>query len=291
MRVYTKTFIAAVLIALSLFASFAAAAEVEVLWLGHSTVRITSTGGKVIVIDPFLKLNPQTPIEYRDLKALGSVDLILISHGHDDHISDLKELASLTGAQVVSPYAFAHNLVSLGILDADKIVAMQMGGTVTPIGRGIKVHMVPAEHESFIDLDTFGLQLRLQPADPNVQIGQGQEPRVRMLSGGSPVGYVVELENGFSIYHTGDTAAFGDMALIREFYKPDLALVCIGGHFTMDPIGAAYAVREFIKPKQVMPMHFGTFPAINRTPEEFKEALGDAPVEFLDVKPGQALKY
>jgi len=108
---------------------------------------------------------------------------------------------------------------------------------------------------------------------------------------GASVGYVVELENGFKIYHTGDTGVFGDMALINTFYAPDLALVSIGGYYTMDPEGAAYAVRELIKPKQVVPIHYGTFPVINRTPAEFKEALGDSPVEVLDVNPGQVLKF
>ena len=105
------------------------------------------------------------------------------------------------------------------------------------------------------------------------------------------MGYVVELENGFTIYHSGDTDVFGDMALINRFYTPDLALVCIGGHFTMDPESAAYAVRELIKPAQVVPIHYGTFPIINRTPAEFKEAMGDSPIEVLDANPGQALKF
>jgi len=108
---------------------------------------------------------------------------------------------------------------------------------------------------------------------------------------GAAVGYVVELENGFKIYYSGDTGVFGDMALINTFYAPDLALVTIGGYFTMDPEGAAYAVRELIKPKQVIPIHYGTFPVINRTPAEFKKALGDSPIEVLDVNPGQALKF
>jgi L-ascorbate metabolism protein UlaG (beta-lactamase superfamily) len=105
------------------------------------------------------------------------------------------------------------------------------------------------------------------------------------------VGYVIELENGFTIYHSGDTAVFGDMALINRFYEPDLALVCIGGYFTMDPEGAAYAVRELIKPKQVIPIHYGTYPSINRTPAEFKAALGDTRIKMLVVEPGKAVRF
>lgn len=255
-----------------------ASAEVEVLLLSHATTRITSVTGKVIVIDPFLTKNPTTPAPYRDLDALGKVDLILITHGHGDHTTDLPALARLTGAAVVANYELANNLVALGLLDNETVIAMNKGGTVEPLGRGIKVHMVPAEHSSSVDLSTFGLR----DSGPNA---------LRHVAGGAPVGYVIELENGFKIYHSGDTAVFGDMALIGDLHKPDLALVCIGGHFTMGPEGAAYAIRNLIKPKQVIPIHYGTYPVINRTPAEFKEALGDAPVEMLDVVPGKPLKF
>jgi L-ascorbate metabolism protein UlaG (beta-lactamase superfamily) len=135
--------------------------------------------------------------------------------------------------------------------------------------------MVPAEHSSSADL------VAIKP----------EATGVRHIDGGVPVGYVIELENGFRIYDTGDTDVFGDMALISKFYKPDLALVCIGGHFTMDPERAAYAVRELIRPKQVIPMHYGTYPVINRAPAEFKAALGNTPIKVLDVKPGEAVKF
>ena len=258
-----------------LLAGAASAQQVEVLWLGHSTFRITSTTGKVIVIDPFLTKNPRTPPKYKDLKALGKVELILVTHGHGDHVVDLVELAKMTGATVVASYEFANNLVALGMLDGSKTIPMNKGGTVAPLGPSIKVHMVPAEHSSSADL------LSLKPDTTGV----------RHIAGGTAVGYVLELESGFRIYHTGDTDVFGDMALIHQFFKPDLALVCIGGHFTMDPERAAYAVRELIRPKQVMPIHYGTFPLINRTPAEFKAALGSTPIKVLDVKPGEALRF
>ena len=253
------------------------AADVEVLWLGHATVRFTSVEGKVIVVDPFLKKNPKTPVKYRDLKALGKVDLILVTHGHRDHVLDLKELADLTGAKVAAPYGFALNMVSLGIIDGDKSIGMNKGGTISPIGRGIKIHMVPAEHGSNVDMAMLGMKL-----EPNTP---------RALEAGPAVGYVIEFENGFSVYHSGDTAVFSDMALIHEFYKPSLAMVCISGHFTMDPAGAAYALRNFLKPEQVIPIHYGTFPVINRTPAELKQAMGDSPIEILDVEPGQAMRF
>jgi L-ascorbate metabolism protein UlaG (beta-lactamase superfamily) len=241
----------------------ALAKQVELLYLGHSTIRITSTAGKVIVIDPFLTKNPKAPEKYRDLKALGKVDLILVTHGHGDHARDLGELARLTGATVIANWEYAFQLGNIGLIDIDKAIGMNKGGTVAPLGRGIKVHMVPAEHSSSVDLLNLGL---LTP-----------DSNHRFLAGGVPVGYVVELENGFKIYHSGDTDVFGDMALINKFYRPDLALVCIGGHFT--------------KPKQVIPIHYGTYPVINRTPAEFKAALGDSSIKVLDVNPGQTLKF
>ena len=258
-----------------LFEGVALAERGEVVWLGHSTFRITSTTGKVIVIDPFLKRNPRAPAKYKDLKALGKVDLILVTHGHGDHVSDLGELASMTGAAVVINFELGNNLVALGVLDGSKTITMNKGGTVTPLGPGIKVHMVAAEHSSSADLS------QLKP----------EATGVRHIDGGTAVGYVVEFENGFKIYHTGDTDVFGDMALISKFYKPDLALVCIGGHFTMDPERAAYALRELIRPKQVIPIHYGTYPVINRTPAELKGALGNAPIKVLDMKPGDAVKF
>lgn len=264
--------------AVLLFSGVALAEQVELLWLGHATTRITSTTGKVIVIDPFLTKNPKAPQKYRDLKALGKVDLILVTHGHGDHTRDLGELARLTGATVVANWEYALQLARLGVIDTKKAIAMNKGGTVTPLGRGIKVHMVPAEHGSSVDLLTLGLQ-------------EPDSDSARFLAGGVSVGYVVEFENGFKIYHSGDTDVYGDMALIHKFFRPDVALVCIGGHFTMDPERAAYAVRELIKPKQVIPIHYGTYPIINRTPAEFKAALGDGPIKVLDVKPGQTVKF
>ncbi len=252
-----------------------ATGQVEVVWLGHSTFRITSTAGKVIIIDPFLTRNPRTPAKYKDLRTFGKVDLILVTHGHPDHISDLPELAKLTGATVVTNYELGNNLVALGFLEGSKTIPMNKDGTVAPLGPGIKVHMVPADHSSSVDL------MAIKP----------ETTGARHISGGAAVGYVLEFENGLKIYDTGDTAVFGDMALINRFFKPDLALVCIGGHFTMDPEQAAYALRELIRPKQVIPTHYGTYPIINRTPAELKAALGDATIKVSDVKPGEAMRF
>ncbi len=268
-------------IGFALFALFTAstfAAQIEVLWLGLGVVRITSTTGKVILVDPFIKQNPKMPPQYKDLKALGKVDVILVTHGHSDHVADLEALARLTGATVVANFELSRQYIEMGRLEPRKVVAMNKGGTVTPLGRGIQIHMVRAEHSSSLDL------VISPPPDWTTKM-------LRHLDAGAPVGYVVELENGFSIYLSGDTDVFGDMALINQFFKPDLAIVSIGGHFTMGPRRAAYAVRELLKPKQVIPIHYGTYPVINRTPAEFKAALGDTSIELLVPEPGQALMF
>jgi L-ascorbate metabolism protein UlaG (beta-lactamase superfamily) len=135
--------------------------------------------------------------------------------------------------------------------------------------------MVQAEHSSSADL----LSLKPDATGP------------RYIAGGVAIGYVIEFENGFKIYDAGDTDVFGDMALISRFYKPDLALVPIGGHFTMDPEHAAYAVRELIRPKLVIPTHYGTLPVINRTVAEFRTALGDSPIKLIEMKPGETVKF
>jgi L-ascorbate metabolism protein UlaG (beta-lactamase superfamily) len=276
MSLSTKSIIAVVAATLLWLGSAAVCAEqIEVLWLGHSAFRITSATGKVIVVDPYLKKNPRTPAKYKDLSALGKVDLILVTHGHGDHVRDLEELARLTGATVVAPYELVLNFVALGWLDASKTIAMNKGGTVEPLGPSIKVHMVPAVHSSSVQ----------------IEMDKPDAKGLRYFYGGEPVGYVIEFENGFKIYDTGDTDVFGDMALIGRLFKPDLALVCIGGHYTMDPEGAAFALREYIRPKQVIPQHYGTYPVINRTPAELKSALGNSPIKVLDMKPGDALRF
>lgn len=278
MSAFVRAMLTPVLAVLFLFSEVALADEIEVQWLGHATTRIKTTSGKIIVIDPFITGNPTTPAEFKDLSALGPVDLILVTHGHADHVADLGELARMSGAKVVANYEMALQWAALGVIDGDNVIDMNKSGTVTPLGADIKVHMVPAEHSSSVDLPSLGLP----PVQENGQ---------RFLDAGAPVGYVIELENGFKIYHSGDTGVFGDMALIHDLYAPDLALVCIGGHYTMGPQGAAYAMRELVKPKQVIPIHYGTYPIIDGTPAEFKAALGATSIQVLDVTPGQVVNF
>ena len=265
----------------SLWVADVSSAAVEVLWLGHGTVRLTSDTGKVIMIDAFLEKNPATPERYRDLGEIGKVDLILVTHGHIDHVDDLEELASLTVAKVVANYEYGLQLIRLGVVPRTQVIAMNKGGTITPLGRGIKVHMVPAEHSSSVDVRVFA---------PHFE-GVIDPQRLGYLDGGTAVGYVVDFEDGFTVYASGDTDVFGDMGLIGELFSPDLELACIGGHFTMGPERAAYAMRELVKPRIVIPIHYGTYPVINRTPAELEAALSETSIEVLALEPGEAAEF
>jgi L-ascorbate metabolism protein UlaG (beta-lactamase superfamily) len=246
--------------------------KVEVLWLGQSCFRITTAGGKVIVTDPWLIQNPRTPPEFKKLEALGKVDVILVSHGHADHFADAPALAKMHKAPVRAPGDMNASLVSLGILPPELAPRFNKGGTVE-VAPGVKVTAVRAEHSSVINF-------RNPVTD-----------RLEVHYGGEPLGYIIELENGFRIYHAGDTAVFGDMKYIGERYKPDLALLPIGGNFTMDPADAAFATKELIRPKTVIPMHYGANPLARGTAAEFVEAMGTSPVKVLVAVPGQALSF
>ncbi|MCX7173519.1 MAG: metal-dependent hydrolase [Proteobacteria bacterium] len=247
--------------------------KVEVLWLGQAAIRITTPGGKVIVIDPWLKTNPKTPPEYKDLDALGKVDLVLVTHGHFDHLADAAELAKKHKVLLYSPAGLNQSLVKLGEMPAELAPGMNKSGTVTPLGPNIKITMTHAEHSSEY--------VWKNPASGKDEVHVG----------GEPVGYIVELENGFKIYHMGDTGLFGDMKLIGEQYKPDLILIPIGGNFTMDPQHAAVATRDFIKPKYALPIHYGTYPILKGTPEEYIKALGTTSIQVFPIKPGEKLVF
>lgn len=254
-------------------ATAADSGKVEVQWLGQATTRITTPGGKVIVIDPWLTNNPKSPEAYKKLEALGKVDLILVTHGHGDHFGDAPALAKLTGAPVYGPAGLIQSAITLNILSSEQATRFGKSGTVTPIGANIRVTATHAEHSSEL--------LWRNPATGK------DETHV----GGEPQGYIIELENGFRIYHMGDTGLFGDMKLIGEYYHPDLVLIPIGGHYVMDPKDAAYAVRNFLKPKFAIPIHYGTTPQLKGTPEEFIKALGDTPTKVFTMKPGDKLDF
>jgi len=248
--------------------------KVEILWLGQSAMRITTVTGKVIMIDPFIMNNPKTPAAWKNLDALGKLDLILVTHGHGDHLGDAPELAKKNNVPVWGPAGLNQVLITLGILPEKLSPRFGKGGTITPFGPGgVKITATHAEHSSEI--------LWTNPATG--------KPESHL--GGEPVGFLIELENGFKIYHMGDTGLFGDMKLIGEYYKPDLVMIPIGGHFVMSPKDAAYATREFLKPKYAIPVHYGTFPVLRGTPKEYIEALGKTATQVIVMNPGDNVTF
>ena len=250
----------------------ASAARAEVLWLGQAAFKITTPGGKVVVTDPWLRTNPLTPANYKQLDAFGRIDVLLVSHGHFDHIADAPALAQQYNVPIRAPGDLNQTLTTLGVLPANLLPRMNKGGTIEP-APGIKVTAVHAEHSS--------VYVWRNPASNKDETHPG----------GEPVGWLIELENGFRIYHAGDTAAFGDMRLIGERFKPDLALVPIGGNFTMDPAEAAWAVKELLRPKAVIPMHYGANPLARGTAQQFVDAMGPGPIRVIVAVPGQPISF
>lgn len=246
-RRWSAAFVLATLVALTLATAGTTAAQpgkIEVLWMGQSATRITTVGGKVIVIDPFLTQNPKTPAQYKNLDALGKVDLILVTHAHGDHLGDAPALATKNNAPIIGPAGLNQSLLTLGVLPANLVPRMNKGGVITPLGPEIKITMTRAEHSSEL-------------VWKNPATGKDESH-----IGGEPVGFILEMEDGFKIYHMGDTGPFGDMKFIGEYYRPDLILIPIGGHFVLDPKAAAYVTKEWLKPAFAIPIHYGTIPQL-----------------------------
>jgi len=226
----------------------------KLTWLGHATFRIVTPKGTTIIIDPWVMGNPMCP---ENEKKVTKVDVLLCTHGHFDHIGDAVAIAKQHNPKVVGIFELCGWLEKKG---AKQISPMNKGGTQQVAD--FHVTMVQAVH-------SCGIQ-------------DGDE----IVYGGEACGYVVEFENGVKLYHAGDTAVFGDMQIIHDLYKPDIAMLPIGDHFTMSPREAAYACK-LLQPKSVIPMHFGTFPLLTGTPAELKKLIPS--VEVVEMKPGQTL--
>lgn len=259
--------------ALACGAAQAQQGKTEVLWLGQAAFKITTPGGKVIVIDPWLKTNPKTPAAFKDYAALGKVDIVLVTHAHFDHVADAPDLAKANKAPLFAPPGLNATLVALGQIPNEQAGRMNKSGIATPLGPEIKFHMVRAEHSSEYNWK-------------NPATGKDE-----VWPGGEPVGWIIELENGFKIYHMGDTGLFGDMRLIGELYKPDLVLLPIGGNFTINANLGALAVRDMIKPKFALPMHYGTFPILAGKPEDFARGMEGSGVRVVVPQPGEAATF
>ncbi len=228
----------------------------EIQWFGQSCFRL-GCAGRNILIDPFLTGNPTCPPDADAL--IGKVDTILITHGHRDHVGDTVRLVRRHGARVVAIVELCHWLRTQGV---DTCLAMSIGGVVD-LGDGISAAMVPAVHSACM-VDEDGLPIYV----------------------GACAGFVVKAE-GWSVYHAGDTDIFSDMALIQRLHAPSIGLIPIGGHYTMTAESAALACNEFLDLDIVIPMHYATFPALARDPDDFVSRLKRGRAEPL--APGGAL--
>jgi L-ascorbate metabolism protein UlaG (beta-lactamase superfamily) len=227
--------------------------RLSITWFGHTTFLLGTPGGTRVLLDPWFTSNPSCP---EAMKKPPKADVILVSHGHFDHMEDLLLAARDSGTPVVAIFELCDWLGRKGIQNASP---MNKGGSQTIAG--VRVAMTDARHSS------------------------GYVDNGQMVYMGEPAGYVITLEDGRAIYYAGDTCLFGDMRLIGEMYKPEIAFLPIGDRFTMDPAAAAKAC-EFLGVRQVVPMHWGTFPLLTGTPAELRKLVPRA-VEVLELKPGE----
>lgn len=227
-----------------------ATGRLSITWLGHSAFSLKTPGGRILLFDPWYTGNPSFPAGHEPRSA----DLILLSHGHSDHTTDAAAVAKKTGAPVVAIYEITSWLGQKGV---SHVQPMNKGGTIEMAG--LRITMTDARHSSSFDDLTYL---------------------------GEPAGFVVGLENGQTIYFAGDTALFGDMKLIGEIYRPDIAFLPIGDRFTMGPDTAAIAAR-WLGVTQVVPMHWGTFPLLTGTPAALESALAGSGIQVLTLAPGE----
>jgi L-ascorbate metabolism protein UlaG (beta-lactamase superfamily) len=230
---------------------------IKLTWLGHSTFKIETPTGNTVLIDPWVMNNPACP---EQLKRFEEIDVMLCTHGHFDHIGDGVALAKKHRPTVVGIFELCTWMQKKGV---EKIAPMNKGGS-QQVG-DIRVTMVHADHSCGILDDD------------------------QIIYGGEACGYVIEFENGVKLYHAGDTNVFGDMHIIHELYGPEITCLPIGDLFTMSPREAAYACK-LLRPKTVVPMHFGTFPPLTGRPGELQKLVADFGIEVVDIQPGQTLE-
>jgi len=276
----TRRLVVVVLVMIALIASGASAASLTTItWHGHAAFEIGTPNGVVILIDPWLT-NPVNLAakENKDpLEQVKKVDYILITHGHFDHVGDAVAIAKKTGARLVTNFELGTNMAKLLGYPKDQMgfdTLMNIGGEITIANGEVVVAMTPAVHSS-------GL------GNP---FAKDKEQEPELAAGGNAAGFVLQIRNGPTIYHSGDTAYFKDMEIIGEQYAPDVALLNIGGHFGMEPAMAARAAAS-VRVKLVIPMHFGTFPVLTQDTTFFRQALKKQGVPFRQLHPGETIAF
>ncbi len=262
--------IAALALALSAWPPAAAAAgKTEITWYGHAAFTVKTPRGTVLAIDPWMS-NPSAK-DKEAAQKIEKLDYILVTHGHFDHVGDAVALGARTGAKLVTSFDLARALVAAGYPkeQATMETSGNIGGTIELTGE-VSVTMVPAVHSSTFQKDD---------ASPPV-------------AAGNPLGFVIHVAGGPTIYHTGDTDVTSDMRLVGERNKIDVMLACIGGHFTMDPAGAALAA-SLVRAKTIVPMHFGTFPVLAGTPAALARELKarHAKTTMIEMKVGETRAF
>jgi L-ascorbate metabolism protein UlaG (beta-lactamase superfamily) len=246
-RLRASLAIAVAIVGIPLVAAAQSRSPITIQWLGHAAFEVTSSGGTRILIDPFLSGNPSTPDSLKNLSRYKPA-AILVSHSHEDHSLDAKAIAQSSGASLISTYEWVN---------AQKVPQAQaMGGNAGGAFRvgDVTIHLVPAVHSS--------------------------EP------GGRPLGFVLEFADGRTLYHTGDTYIFGDMALVQELFHPSIILLCVGGGpYTEDPRTARTAVTKYFKPASIVPMHYATFPVLATEAQVRAAFAGDR--RLVVMRPGE----
>lgn len=234
--------------------------KTKITWLGHATFLIELPNGKTLLIDPWLAGNPECPAQFHDL----AVDAILVTHGHFDHVGNLFDAAARSTGPVVANFEIVSWAGKKGVAE-DRLVGLNKGGSVRLKELGITVALTHAQHSSSFD----------------------EEDGTRVYLG-EACGFVIDVDDAEIIYISGDTNLFSDMKLIGDLYEPDVAILPIGDHFTMDPKQAAMAT-EFVGAHYVIPSHYDTFPLLTGTPQQLIRELEERgnTAEVLTPRPGE----